>query len=124
MPLNEIHANLANTALYYFVLLAVWGYFRFFRKEGISSGFWGAIVIAEILLLLQSVLGGYLWISGLRPARTIHLLYGIVTPMALPMVYMFTKGHQERRDMLMYGTTCLFAVGLVLRAMSTGTFAP
>jgi heme A synthase len=124
MPLNEVHANLANTALYYFVVLSIWGYFRFFRKEGISSGFWGAIVIAEILLILQSVLGGWLWISGLRPARGVHLLYGIVAPMALPMVYMYTRGRQKRPEMLMYGTACLITIGLVLRATSTGQFAP
>ncbi len=122
MPLDDIHARLANTALYYFLFLTVWGYWRFFRKQGLSSSFWGAVAIAEILLLLQGVLGGVLWLQGLRPARTVHLLYGIVAPMAIPAVYVYTRGRGERAEMLMYGTTCLITVGLILRATTTGAF--
>ena len=119
MSVIDIHGRLANTALYYFILLTVWGYWRFFRKQSIDPAFWGALVIGEILLLLQSGLGGYMWVIGLRPARWAHYLYGIVGPMALPMVFMYTRGKQDRPEMLMYGTTTLVTVGLILRAMYT-----
>jgi len=121
MSIIEIHGRFANTALYYFILLTVWGYWRFFRKRGMDPGFWGALVIGEILLLLQSGIGGYMWLIGLRPARWAHYLYGVVGPMALPMVYMYTRGRQDRPEMLMYGTTTLITVGLILRAMFTAT---
>ncbi len=121
MSIVEIHSRLSNTALLYFVLITAWAYWRFFRKEGLSPGFWGSLVIAEILLLLQSGLGAYMWITGLRPARDVHILYGIVSLMALPAVYMFTKGRQERSEMLMYGTTALITIGLIMRAVFTAT---
>ena len=121
MSIIEVHSRLANTALYYFLLLTVWGYWRFFRKQGMDPSFWGALVIGEILLLLQSGLGAYMWILGLRPARWAHYLYGIVAPMALPMAFMYTKGKQDRPEILMYGTTTLITVGLILRAMFTAT---
>ena len=121
MSILEIHGRLADTALYYFILLSVWGYWRFIRKQGMDPSYWGALVIGEILLLLQAGLGGYMWLVGLRPARWAHYLYGIVGPMALPMVFMYTKGKQERPEMLMYGTTTLITVGLILRAMFTAT---
>jgi heme A synthase len=119
MTILEMHGRLADTSLYYFILLSVWGYWRFFRKQGIDPSYWGAVVIGEILLLLQSGLGGYMWVLGLRPARWAHYLYGIVGPMALPMVYMYTRGRQNRPEMLMYATTTLITMGLILRAMST-----
>ncbi|MCB9134801.1 MAG: hypothetical protein H6636_05200 [Anaerolineales bacterium] len=121
MSIIDIHGRFANTAMYYFILLTLWGYWRFFRKQGMDPSFWGALVIGEVLLLLQSGLGGYMWLIGLRPARWAHYLYGIVSPMALPMVFMYTKGRQDRPELLMYGTTTLITVGLIIRAMMTAT---
>jgi heme A synthase len=120
MTLVDVHARLANTALFFCVIMGVWGVWRFFRRQGVDGSYWGAVVIAEVLLIAQGILGGYLWITGLRPVRNIHLLYGIVSVLALPLIYFYTKGQEERRDMLMYGAGFLIMVGLVLRAMTTG----
>lgn len=123
MTLSEVHASLANTILFYFIALAVWGSWRFLRKEGVSSSYWGGLAIAEILLALQFLLGGYLWISGFRPARTVHLLYGVVALLAIPGMYMYTKGRTDRPEMLMYAVVTLITVGLILRATFTGQVA-
>ncbi|GAB4577711.1 MAG: hypothetical protein Fur0022_04420 [Anaerolineales bacterium] len=119
MSVVELHGRLANTALYYFILLTAWGYVRFFRKQAMDPSFWGALVIGEVLLLLQTGLGGYMWFVGLRPDRWAHYLYGLVTPMALPMIFLYTRGQQERPEVLMYATTNLITVVLIIRAMST-----
>ena len=120
MPLVEIHARLANTTLLFVGIMAVWGIWRFWRGNGLSSSYWGAMIIAEILILFQGGLGAYLWISGLRPDRSLHLLYGIVTALAIPAIFMYTKGREERPEMLMYTVGFLIMVGLVLRAIVTG----
>lgn len=120
MSLAEIHGRLANTALYYFLILAAWGLWRFFRKQGPDSNYWGALVIAEILILIQGLLGGYLWLTGERPAQGIHLLYGAVAVLVIPGVYAYTKGGEGRRVILVYGVALLFAVGIALRAIGTG----
>ena len=119
MSVVELHGRIANTAMYYFILLTLWGYWRFIRKQAMDPAFWGALVIGEILILLQSSVGVYMWVLGLRPARWAHYLYGIVGPMALPMVFMYTKGRQERPELLMYATTTLITVFLIIRAMVT-----
>lgn len=115
----ELHLRLANTALFFCVIMAVWGGWRFLKRRGVDSSYWGAVVIAEILILVQGLLGGYLWLSGLRPARGIHLLYGIVSILALPMVFTYTKGREDRPDMLMYCVCFLILIGLLLRAITT-----
>ena len=120
MSLVEVHARLANTALFFCVIMGVWGGWRFLRKRGMEGSYWGAVVIAEILILAQGFLGGYLWLTGLRPARGIHLLYGIVSGLAIPMIFFYTRGREERPEMLMYAGGFLILVGLVLRAMTTG----
>jgi heme A synthase len=121
MSLVEIHGRLANTSLIFLLIMVVWGFWRFFRRQGLGASFWGALVIAEILIIAQGGLGGYLWISGLRPVRgAIHILYGVVSVMAIPLVYIYTKGRQERPEMLMYAVALLIMVGLVVRSMVTG----
>ena len=79
------------------------------------------MVIAEVLILLQGALGIYLWIMELRPGRGgIHPLYGVVTALAILFVYVFTKGREDRPEMLMYTVAFLMMIGLALRAMVTG----
>lgn len=115
-----IHERLATTALFYFLIVSLWGYYRFFRKLGIDSTYWGMLAIAEILVLGEALLGAYLWLTGHQPARGwLHVLYGSLIPAMIPLAYVYTKGKTERRDMLIYGTVTIITVGLIIRAMAT-----
>lgn len=121
MSLTQVHASLANTATYYFLILALWGLWRYARKQGVDSSFWGALVISEVLVILQGGLGVFLWLSGLRPGRGwIHILYGVVSVLTLPAIFAYTRGDNDRRIMLIYGVALLFLVGIALRAAGTG----
>jgi hypothetical protein len=119
MTLTVIHSNLANAGLIYFAVIAVWGLVRFARRQGVGSSYWGALVIAELLILAQGGLGAVLWYSGLRPARGVHILYGLVSALTIPAVYVYTKGREERGEVLIYGVVALVTVALILRATVT-----
>jgi hypothetical protein len=119
MSLSEVHARLANTALLFFFAISLWGYWRFFRKKGIDSSYWGALAIGEVLLLVQSGLGFYLWLTDLRPERSVHILYGVVSLLVIPGVYAYTRGRNDRPESLVYATLTLITVGLILRAVTT-----
>jgi hypothetical protein len=95
---------------------------RYYRKQGLTATT-GGRRIGEIPIVLQGLLGGYLWLNGLRPGRGIHLLYGIASALVIPGVYAFTQGDDRRRVMLIYGISLLFLVGLILRAVSTAMAA-
>ena len=49
MSLTELHARLGNTAVYYMVIMAGWGLWRFRISKGQLLG---ALVIGEIIILL------------------------------------------------------------------------
>lgn len=122
MTLIDVHARLANTALLFTIALAVWGLFRYFRKQGVDSNYWGALVIGEVLYLAQAALGAYLFFSGQTTNtgwRTIHILYGVVGFLVVPSIFAFTRGDQDRRVQLIYAVGLLFNVGIVIRAMTT-----
>jgi hypothetical protein len=46
-------------------------------------------------------------------------LYGLVSALAIPAVYAYTKGGEERREMLIYAVVALVTAGLILRATVT-----
>lgn len=119
MSLAEVHARLGLTALYFMVFMALWGFWRFFRKQGVNSNYWGALLIGEMLIIAQGLLGAYLFIIGARPERSIHILYGVVTALVIPGVYAYTKGDEQRRSMLIYSSALLISVLLILRAITT-----
>lgn len=120
MSVIEIHSRLGNTALFYTVVMAAWGLWRYFRRQPVDSNYWGALVIAEVLYLAQAGLGAYLYFSGIGVLeRGVHILYGVVSVLVLPGIFAFTRGQEERRSMLIYGTGFLFLVGIVLRAIGT-----
>lgn len=118
--LSCIHGGIANTALLYFLAISIWGYVRFFSKQGIDSAYWGMLAIAEILVLAEALIGVYLWVSGHQPARGwLHILYGSLIPAMIPLAYFYTRGQGERRDIMIYGTVTIITAGLILRAAYT-----
>jgi CDP-diglyceride synthetase len=119
MSIVEIHGWLGKAALVYFLALAIWGLARFARRQGVSEGYWWGLVIAELLILAQGGLGAYLWYSGLRPARDMHVIYGFVGGVAIPAIYVSSKGRERRAEVLAYGVTTLVIAGLTLQAIVT-----
>ena len=122
MPLADVHARLGNTALYFTIAMAVWGLWRFFRRQGPDSNFWGAMVIAEVLYLVQAGLGLFVFFSGAGELTKpyIHILYGVVTILVVPGIFVYSRGDEQRRSSLVYALAFLFLVGIILRSTATG----
>ncbi len=119
MTLTEFHGRLSNAVLIYVVILGVWGFYSYLQRRGISEGYWGALAIGEILILAQGLVGAVLWYQGLRPDRGLHVLYGIVTALGIPAVYVYTRGREGRAENLAYGSMALIVALLAYRAVIT-----
>jgi hypothetical protein len=122
MSIVEIHARLANTAIFYTAILAIWGLWRYARKQDMDSSYFGALVIAEVIYIVQGLLGAYLYISGTGQLDRafMHILYGIVTVLVIPGIFATTHGEGSRRVQLIYGIALLFQVGILFRSLATG----
>jgi hypothetical protein len=120
MGISQIHDRLGNTAIIYVAILAVWAFWRFIRKEGLDSSYWGALVIGEALILATGAIGLYMWIAGLRPDRGIHILYGVISAVGIPLIFTYTRGRESRSTSAVYGSGLLFLAALMLRAVATG----
>ena len=120
MSIIEVHGRLGNTVLFYTLIMAGWSFWRYFRREGVSSSIWGATVIAEVMYLIQDLLGVFIWISGAgRLSGGMHILYGVVNILILPAIFLYTRGDESPRTMLIYGAAYLFLVGTIYRSIAT-----
>lgn len=120
MSMIEIHSRLGNTVLFYVILMAVWGLWRYFRRQDVDSSYFGALVIAEVIFVIQGLLGLYLWISGVgQLGSSMHILYGVVNLLVVPVIFLFTHGDNTRRTLLIYSLGFLFLIGIILRSMGT-----
>jgi len=116
-----LHARLVVTILLFFGILSIWGVFSYLRGQNISGSYKGALAIGELLMLAEFVLGVLLLLSGAQPYRlSIHILYGIVAINGLPGAFAYTRGRDDRWELLIYVAVCLFLCGIALRALSTG----
>jgi len=119
MALTDVHDRLSNAVLIYAVILGVWGIYNFLQRRGVSEGYWGALVIGQLLIMAQGLLGGLLWYTNAPPERGVHLLYGVTTALGIPAVYVYTRGREGRAENLAYGSASLLVAILAYRAVMT-----
>ena len=116
-----IHDRLSITVLLFMVALGLWGLWGYLRGSGVSGSLWGALVIGEVLIVVEGLLGAGLFLAGSRPARpAIHILYGIFLAVALPGAFSFTRGRTARFEALVFALVAFFLAGVTIRARLTG----
>ena len=123
MSLAAIHSRLWITILLFSSAMLAWGVWRFLRGQTVNSNYFGAVVIAEVLYILQGLLGIIMLISGtsVLERSEVHILYGVVIAITLPGVYIYTRGDESRRTMLVYAVAFVFIIILSVRSMMTGS---
>jgi hypothetical protein len=121
MPLTDIHDRLATSMLLFLAVAGLWGVGSSLLKRGMSGSYWGMLAIGELLIVAQAITGIVLWLEGARPARGIHLLYGVVALLTLPGYFAYSRGQDDPRATRSFGLICLFLVGISLRAIGTAS---
>src|SRR6476646_5710949 len=102
MVLTDIHCRVALAVVFFAFALGVWGVFAFLRGMGVTGSYFGALVVGEVLIVAEAVMGLTLLIVGHFPLDGLHFLYGVVTPLSWAAVYVYTRGAQTKREMLIY----------------------
>jgi len=114
-----LHQVLANTLWMYLLACGLWGVLLYLRSRPVTSGYGGALVIGQAVVVLQGLLGVLLLVDGAAPRQGMHFLYGVASAVALPLAHVYAREHKGRNQPLLYGLACLFTFGLVLRAAGT-----
>jgi hypothetical protein len=119
--LTLLHDRLAVTVTLFTLLAGLWGLVAALRRRPVTPAFWGIAGVGEILILAQGLLGVLLYLGGERPARSVHILYGAVTALALPALYAITRGRDDHRVQWLYALLFFLLTALSLRAAATAS---
>lgn len=65
--------------------VGVWGGWLWWRVSDTGPAIWRAIRVAQVVIVLQAVLAGALYLGGLRPAQGLYLLY-LGLPIAVSVI--------------------------------------
>jgi hypothetical protein len=119
MSIVLIHRGLANSASLFLAILTIWALVQFLRSRPLGPSWYGAAVVAELLLVAQFIVGGILWFEGLQagPRPWIHILYGTVAVITLPAAHSyFGKIEDSKVQTLAMTLACAFLWGIIQRA--------
>ena len=119
MNVLPLHAQLATALILYLAALGVWGIALGIGGSGPTPSYRGSLVIAEVAIVLQGLLGAGSWVLT-GPGDAIHVLYGLALVVTLPLVATIVREGSPRRTSLSLGLASLFAAGLAIRGMTTG----
>ena len=119
MFLKVLHEGLANTALLYTLLMALWGFWFYLRRRYLTSLFWGGLVLAGLIFVVQALGGMTMGMQGRFPSRDVHYLYGVLSVITLPAAFAFSRGRGTFREALLYAVILLFLACVTLRARLT-----
>lgn len=97
----------------------VWGLVSFARGGVLSGSIAGALLIGQVLIVVQSAAGVALYLLGARPVESTHYLYGATAVLVLPFLYSYLRDRYPRQSLAIYSLMALFIAGLAVRGMTT-----
>ena len=115
----DMHATLAQTVMYFFFILGVWGIIEYIRGGELGGSIGGAFVIGQVLVSVQVLLGVVILAGGFR-VQSVHFLYGITAIISLPFAWSYMRTRHPRQALMIYSLVALWIFGLAIRGMITG----
>lgn len=113
----DLHTRIAYALVLYLAAVGLWG-IVLGLAAGPTPSFRGALVIAEVAIVVQGLLGIVSATARGLPEWQ-HILYGLALVVAIPLAATMVRQGSPRRTALTLGLTALFAAGLAIRGITT-----
>jgi hypothetical protein len=103
-----------------FALGWIWGLGAWALKRTPGAAYWGWLTVAQVVAVLQALLGIGLFIAGYR-RELLHYAYGIFPIVALVIAHSVARRPDyAAKPWLPFAIASFFCFGLALRALMTG----
>jgi len=113
-----LHSRLPLTITALLVALLLWGLVCAARGR-VGRGYVAGLWVAQLLITAQGLLGGLLFAGGAPAGLALHSIYGVVAALCLPAAMAYNRGRAGRWEALIFAATCLFLLGVMIRAVAT-----
>ena len=121
--MSVVHRYLGYAVPAGFAVLALWALVSFLRNRPPSDRFWTLLGILQVVIGVQVVIGGILFLLGLSPPSEpawLHYAYGGLFPAALLVAAHRAARRFEDVPWLVFGAVAFVNFGLTTRALMTG----
>jgi len=125
--MDTIHRTVGFAVVAVFTVGWVWGLGAAIIRRGPGERFWTWLTVAQVVAVLQALIGVVLLIMGRRPTTWLHVVYGF-GPLAI-----FAIGHAMARELqrggegaspvppwAVFAAAAFICFGLSTRALMTG----
>jgi len=119
VSIGFFHGRIATALALFTLITGVYGLVEYFRKKPVSPNYWGVIVIGNLLALVQGTLGAWMALNGARPERSVHIVYGVVAVLWIPIIQFINRSRSGRDETLVCALVSLFEFAIALRAFAT-----
>jgi heme A synthase len=123
---TDIHRYIAYSIPAGFILLTLWAVVSFFRNRNPHDLFWSLLAALQVVIGIQVLIGGFLFLSGERPETNgpqwLHYVYGGLFPAAVLIAAHRIAATDRFRSIpwAVFGFAALICFGLTFRALQTG----
>ena len=124
--MTDIHRFIAYSIPTGFVVLALWALVSLIRNRNPHDLFWSLLAALQIVIGIQVLVGGYLYLTGGRPNSNgpewLHYVYGGLFPAAVLIAAHRIAASDRFRSIpwAVFGLAALVCFGLTFRALQTG----
>jgi hypothetical protein len=123
-PVVDAHGWIGYAVPTGFALLTLWAVAAFFLNRAPGGGFWTLLAVMQVVIGLQIIVGGILFLAGGRPPTRgpewLHYVYGGLFP-ALVLVAAHSLARRfQAFPWAVFGFAALICFGLTFRALQTG----
>lgn len=118
LDLHFLLSRVAFAAALVMLLIAV--FIGLIRHGDVTPWFRRATYTIFGLMLLESLVGLLIYVTGLRPGEEVHLIYGMGATLALPFFIYVERTARKRPAMGSYIWGFALLAGITIRAIMTG----
>ena len=120
----DLHRYVAYTVPTGFALLALASLVTYVFNRDPGNWYWRLLAVLQVVLGIQIIVGGILWLTGRRPPGISfpgsHYVYGSLFPLiVLFFAHRYARKH-KRVAVAIFGVGAFLCFGLTMRALQTG----
>jgi hypothetical protein len=118
---SELHRYVGYVVVGTFSIGWLFGIVLWMRRRPAGDWFWRWLVAAQVLAVVQAIVGIVLLVMGRRPTEWLHYVYGFGPIAILAIGHLLAREEQFRsRPWIPFALASFICFGLSLRALTTG----
>ena len=116
----DVHRLVGLAAIAVAAVAAVWSAVLVLARRDAGRAYLTALGILVAIALVSALLGTPLLVAGPGPADALHLLYGAIAVVAIPIGIWLAVGRTPRRQSVILLVAVLVELGVTVRLLQTG----